>query len=147
MVLAAGGAGAVGYGLIRLARWAGVTVISTVSDPEKDRLATASGAHHAINCREGGPAAEIRKITPDGVDIVAEVALDANLALDLAVRTRASSSWRCHPCPQPWTVCRRFVGNTAVPGRGGDAVARLTSPPGPTAPQRRSPAPSLAELR
>ncbi|MFD0654709.1 zinc-binding dehydrogenase [Streptomyces malaysiensis subsp. malaysiensis] len=91
MVLAAGGAGAVGHAVIQLARWAGATVISTISRPEKARLATSAGAHHVINYREGDPAAEIREIAPDGVDIIAEVALGANLALDLAVlRTRGT---------------------------------------------------------
>ncbi|MEU7757118.1 zinc-binding dehydrogenase [Micromonospora sp. NPDC049171] len=85
VVLAAGGAGAVGHAVIQLARWAGATVISTVSGPEKATLATAAGAHHTINYREGDPTAAIRAITPAGVDIVAEVALGANLALDLAV--------------------------------------------------------------
>ncbi|WP_031513300.1 NADPH:quinone reductase [Streptomyces sp. NRRL F-5123] len=85
VVLAAGGAGAVGHAVIQLARWAGATVISTVSSPEKARLATAAGAHHVVNYREGDPAAGIRRIVPDGVDIVAEVALGANIALDLAV--------------------------------------------------------------
>ncbi|NUU21882.1 MAG: NADPH:quinone reductase [Streptomycetaceae bacterium] len=90
-VLAAGGAGAVGHAVIQLARWAGATVITTVSGPEKARLATAAGAHHVVNYREGDPAAAIRGIAPDGVDIVAEVALGANLALDLAVlRTRGT---------------------------------------------------------
>ncbi|MDX3245860.1 NADPH:quinone reductase [Streptomyces sp. ME18-1-4] len=93
VVLAAGGAGAVGHAVIQLARWAGATVISTVSGPEKARLATAAGANHVINYREGDPAAEIRKIAPDGVDIVTEVALGANLALDLAgLRTRGTIS-------------------------------------------------------
>ncbi|RSM59487.1 NADPH:quinone reductase [Actinoplanes sp. ATCC 53533] len=93
VVLAAGGAGAVGHAVIQLARWAGATVISTISGPAKARLATAAGAHHVINYREGNPAAEIRKIAPDGIDIVAEVALGANLALDLAVlRTRGTIS-------------------------------------------------------
>jgi NADPH2:quinone reductase len=93
VVLAAGGAGAVGHAVIQLARWAGATVISTISGPAKARLATAAGAHHVINYREGDPAAEIRAIAPDGVDIVAEVALGANLALDLAVlRTRGTIS-------------------------------------------------------
>ncbi|MCW2915611.1 MAG: NADPH:quinone reductase [Actinomycetia bacterium] len=93
VVLAAGGAGAVGHAVIQLARWAGATVITTISGPEKARLATAAGAHYVINYREGDPAAEIRKIAPDGVDIVAEVALGANLALDLAVlRTRGTIS-------------------------------------------------------
>jgi len=91
VVLAAGGAGAVGHAVIQLARWAGATVISTISGPEKARLATAAGAHHVINYREGDPATEIRKLAPDGVDIIAEVALGANLALDLAVlRTRGT---------------------------------------------------------
>ncbi|MET8869411.1 NADPH:quinone reductase [Nonomuraea sp. NPDC004580] len=89
VVLAAGGAGAVGHAVIQLARWAGATVITTISGPEKARLAAAAGAHHVINYRLGDPAAQIRELAPDGVDIVAEVALGANLALDLAVlRTR-----------------------------------------------------------
>ncbi|MBK3572673.1 NADPH:quinone reductase [Streptomyces sp. MBT65] len=93
VVLAAGGAGAVGHAVIQLARWAGATVITTVSGPEKARLATAAGAHHVINYRGADPAAEIRRIAPDGVDIVAEVALGANLPLDLAVlRTRGTIS-------------------------------------------------------
>ncbi|MEU2735261.1 NADPH:quinone reductase [Streptomyces sp. NPDC007095] len=93
VVLAAGGAGAVRHAVTQLARRAGATVISTVSSLEKARLATAAGAHHVINYREGDPAAEIRKIAPDGVDMVAEVALGANLALDLAVlRTRGTVS-------------------------------------------------------
>ncbi|WP_249999442.1 NADPH:quinone reductase [Actinoplanes sp. M2I2] len=91
VVLAAGGAGAVGHAVIQLARWAGATVISTVSGPEKARLATAAGAHHVVNYRTGDPAAAIRELAPDGVDLVAEVALGANLALDLAVlRTRGT---------------------------------------------------------
>lgn len=91
VVLVAGGAGAVGHAAIQLARWAGATVISTISGPEKARLATAAGAHHVINYREGDPAGEIREIARDGVDIVVEVALGANLALDLTVlRTRGT---------------------------------------------------------
>ncbi|SEP48769.1 NADPH:quinone reductase [Amycolatopsis saalfeldensis] len=85
VVLAAGGAGAVGHAVIQLARWAGATVISTVSSPEKARLATAAGAHHVIDYRAGAPADVIRALAPDGVDIVAEVAFAANVDLDLAV--------------------------------------------------------------
>ncbi|GAB7190967.1 NADPH:quinone reductase [Kineococcus sp. NUM-3379] len=85
VVLAAGGAGAVGHAVIQMARWAGATVVSTVSGPEKATLAAAAGAHHVIDYREGDPAAAIRGIAPDGVDIVTEVAVGANLALDLAV--------------------------------------------------------------
>jgi NADPH:quinone reductase len=84
-VLVAGGAGAVGHFAIELARWAGATVITTVSSPEKAALATAAGAHHVVNYRSGDPAAEIRAVAPDGVDRIVEVALADNLALDLAV--------------------------------------------------------------
>jgi NADPH:quinone reductase len=91
VVLAAGGAGAVGHAVIQLARWAGATVIATVSGPEKAKLAAAAGAHHTINYRHGDPAAAIRAAAPDGVDVIAEVALGTNLALDQAVlRTRGT---------------------------------------------------------
>ncbi|MBO1766104.1 NADPH:quinone reductase [Allobranchiibius sp. GilTou38] len=84
-VLVAGGAGAVGNAAIQLARWAGATVISTVSGDEKAALATAAGAQHVVNYREGDTAAAIREIAPEGVHIVVEVAPAQNLALDLQV--------------------------------------------------------------
>ena len=90
-VLVAGGAGAVGHAAIQLARWAGATVIATISSPAKAALATAAGAHHVVNYREGDPAAAIRAVAPDGVDLVVEVAPAVNLPLDLAViRSRAT---------------------------------------------------------
>src|SRR5919106_5836466 len=69
-VLVAGGAGAVGHAAIQLARWAGATVLTTVSGPAKADLATAAGAHHVINYRAQDAAVEIAKIAPDGVDVV-----------------------------------------------------------------------------
>lgn len=117
VVLAAGGAGAVGHAVIQLARWAGATVISTVSGPEKARLATAAGAHHVINYREGDPATEIRKIAPNGVDIIAEVALGANLALDLAVlRTRGTIATYANDGGKPveLNVLQNMVLNTRL---------------------------------
>jgi D-arabinose 1-dehydrogenase-like Zn-dependent alcohol dehydrogenase len=61
-VLVAGGAGAVGNAAIQLARWAGATVISTVSSDEKATLAKAAGAQHAVNYREGDPVTAIRDL-------------------------------------------------------------------------------------
>lgn len=84
-VLVAGGAGAVGNAAIQLARWAGATVVSTISSPEKAALARAAGAQHVVNYRTGDVAAAIRAVAPGGVDIVAEVAPAPNLDLDLAV--------------------------------------------------------------
>ncbi|MEE4544148.1 NADPH:quinone reductase [Streptomyces sp. V4-01] len=84
-VLVAGGAGAVGNAAIQLARWAGATVVTTVSGARKAELATRAGAHHVVNYREQDAAAEIRRIAPGGVHIVVEVAPAANAALDVAV--------------------------------------------------------------
>lgn len=87
-VLVAGGAGAVGNAAIQLARWAGATVITTVSSAEKATLATAAGAQEVINYRTQDVAAEVRRIAPRGVDTVVEVAATANAPLDVAVLAR-----------------------------------------------------------
>ncbi|WP_213454102.1 NADPH:quinone reductase [Rhizomonospora bruguierae] len=116
-VLAAGGAGAVGHAVIQLARWAGATVITTVSGPRKAKLATAAGAHHVINYRAADPAAAIRAVAPDGVDIITEVALGANLALDLAVlRTRGTVATYANEGGQPveLNVGQNMVLNTRL---------------------------------
>ncbi len=84
-VLVAGGAGAVGHAAIQLARWAGATVIATISSDDKAALATAAGAHHTVNYREDDAADQIRAIAPDGVHIVVEVSIPANADLDAAV--------------------------------------------------------------
>jgi NADPH2:quinone reductase len=85
VVLVSGGAGAVGHAAIQLARWAGATVITTVSGPEKAALARAAGAEHVVLYRDDDAAEQIRAIAPDGVHLVVEVSIAANLALDLAV--------------------------------------------------------------
>ena len=91
VVLVAGGAGAVGHAAIQLARWAGATVITTISGPAKAALATAAGAHHVINYRDEDAATAITKVAPDGVDLVVEVAIAANSQLNLdVVKPRAS---------------------------------------------------------
>jgi NADPH2:quinone reductase len=84
-VLVAGGAGAVGNAAIQLARWAGATVVTTVSSNEKAELATAAGAHHVVNYRKDDTEAAIRAVAPDGVDLVVEVAPAQNNALDIEV--------------------------------------------------------------
>lgn len=90
-VLVAGGAGAVGHAAIQLARWAGATVITTVSSPEKAALATAAGAHHVVDYKAGDAAAEISALAPDGVDLIVEVAPAQNAELNQAVaKNRAS---------------------------------------------------------
>ncbi|SFA55807.1 NADPH2:quinone reductase [Rhodococcoides kroppenstedtii] len=90
-VLVAGGAGAVGHAAIQLARWAGGTVITTVSGPEKGTLATAAGAHHVVNYRTEDAASRIREIAPDGVDLIVEVAPAQNAELNVAVAAPRAS--------------------------------------------------------
>jgi NADPH2:quinone reductase len=83
-VLVAGGAGAVGNAAIQLAKWAGATVLTTVSSKEKAELALAAGADAVIDYREEDVAARVREISPDGPDVIVEVSAD-NLDLDLDV--------------------------------------------------------------
>jgi NADPH2:quinone reductase len=80
-VLVSGGAGAVGHAAIQLARWAGATVITTISGPAKAQLALAAGAHHAVDYTKPGAADEIRHLAPDGVDQVVEVDIIRNVDL------------------------------------------------------------------
>ena len=84
-VLVQGGAGAVGNAAIQLARWAGASVIATVSSAEKAALARAAGAHHVIDYRRTDAAAGVRAAAPDGVDLIVEVAPAVNNPLDQAV--------------------------------------------------------------
>jgi NADPH2:quinone reductase len=84
-VLVAGGAGAVGNAVIQLARWSDATVVATVSSPRKARLAAAAGADHVIDYTRQDVAAEVRRIVPHGVDVVAEVSPARNATIDAAV--------------------------------------------------------------
>jgi len=88
-VLVAGGAGAVGHYAIELARHAGARVASTVSTPEKAELATKAGADLVVNYRDADAVDQIRAflsaVDRPVVDRVVEVALGANLGLDLAL--------------------------------------------------------------
>jgi NADPH2:quinone reductase len=84
-VLVAGGAGAVGNASIQLARWSDATVIATVSSPEKANLAARAGADHVIDYTRQDVVAEVRRIVPDGVGTIVEVAAAANAQIDAGV--------------------------------------------------------------
>ncbi|HEY3956435.1 MAG TPA: NADPH:quinone reductase [Streptosporangiaceae bacterium] len=85
-VLVAGGAGAVGHFAVELAKWAGARVVSTVSGPQKADLAARAGADLVVNYTEPGTAERIKAFAP-AMDRIIEVALGANLQLDLALST------------------------------------------------------------
>jgi len=82
-VLVAGGAGAVGHFAIELAKRTGARVVTTVSSPDKAALAEKAGADLVVNYRSPDAADQVRAFGL--VDRVVEVALGANLELDLAV--------------------------------------------------------------
>ena len=82
-VLVAGGAGAVGHFAIELAKHGGARVISTVSGPAKAELAAKAGADLVVNYTEPDAVDQIRPYAP--LDRIVEVALGANLQLDLAL--------------------------------------------------------------
>jgi NADPH2:quinone reductase len=84
-VLVSGGAGAVGSAAIQLARWSGATVVTTVSSPEKARLAAAAGADHVVDYTREDVVEAVRRVAPGGVDTVVEVAAAANVAVDVGV--------------------------------------------------------------
>ena len=84
-VLVTGGAGAVGHYAVQLAKWAGATVIATVSSEAKAARAKAGGADHVVNYRSEDVAARIRDVTRgDGVDHIVDVDFGGNLAATLA---------------------------------------------------------------
>ena len=82
-VLVTGGAGAVGHAAIQLARWAGATVITTVSGDHKAELARRAGAGTIINYRTDDVVSAIREASPDGVDTVVDVNAPANIEAGL----------------------------------------------------------------
>jgi NADPH2:quinone reductase len=85
-VLVAGGAGAVGFYAIQLAKWGGARVVTTVSSEDKQAAALRAGADIVINYKLGNVAEQLREtIGPDGVDRVVEVDFGANLKTNLAV--------------------------------------------------------------
>jgi NADPH:quinone reductase len=83
-VLVAGGAGAVGHYAIELAKFFGARVATTVSGRAKAELARNAGADLVVNYRDADAPDQLRAFAPQ-MDRIVEVAIGANLDLDLAV--------------------------------------------------------------
>ena len=90
-ILVTGGAGAVGNAAIQLARWAGATVLTSVSTDRKAELARRAGAHHVLRYTSEDYVNDIKKIAPDGLDLIIEVAASTNAPLHPKIlRTRGT---------------------------------------------------------
>ncbi len=91
-LLVTGAAGAVGHYAVQLAKWAGATVIATVSSDAKADRARAGDADHVINYRTEDVATRVRDLTgSEGVDHVVDVDFGGNLAATLrCVRSNGS---------------------------------------------------------
>ena len=82
-VLISGGAGAVGFYGIQIAKLSGAEVITTVSSEVKAKVAEDAGADKIINYKNEDVIAEILKFTKDeGVDRVMEVEFGGNLPIN-----------------------------------------------------------------
>jgi NADPH2:quinone reductase len=81
-LLVSGGAGAVGHYAIQFAKTAGATVITTISSPEKAKIAKAAGADHTIDYKRDNVGEQVMALTgKKGVDAVIELDIAANASL------------------------------------------------------------------
>jgi NADPH2:quinone reductase len=88
-VLVPGGAGAVGFYALQLARLAGARVITTVGSPEQERLVRETGVEQVLDRRAPELDRRIVDLTEGrGVDRIVEVAFGANLPVDAQVLSR-----------------------------------------------------------
>jgi NADPH2:quinone reductase len=92
-ILVTGGAGAVGYYALQLAKWAGAKVITTVSRPEQEQLVRSAGADEIINYKTEDVIERIQSMTGQrrGIDRIVDVDFTANLDVAAAVLKPNSS--------------------------------------------------------
>ena len=82
-VLISGGAGAVGFYGIQIAKLSGANVIATISSDEKAEIANNAGADKVINYKNENILEEIMEYTEnDGVDRIFEVEFGGNLPIN-----------------------------------------------------------------
>jgi NADPH2:quinone reductase len=94
VLLVQGGGGAVGVFAVGLARRANATVLATVRSEQDAVAAAQAGAHYVVRTDGRSPAqvlAELRRLAPEGVQHIVEVAFDTNIDLDMAILCNGGS--------------------------------------------------------
>ena len=81
-VLVQGAAGAVGLCAVQLARLAGAHVVGTVRSSSDEATAWKAGAHEVV-LSDQELATRVRRLAPEGMDHIVEVAFGANIENDL----------------------------------------------------------------
>jgi NADPH2:quinone reductase len=115
-VLVQGGAGAVGYYAVQIARLEGARVIATVSRDEQAVKAREAGAHEVIDRKAQDVVARVRALTGGaGVDRIVEVAFGANLAIDLEMIARDGTiaAYASDAVPEPALPFRALMTKNA----------------------------------
>ena len=116
-VLVQGGAGAVGWYAVQLARWAGAArVIATAGRPSTKERARAAGAHVVLDRGAPDLADRIMAEAPAGIDRIVEVDFSANQALDARVLARNGvvAAYASDTGYQPVLDFRAFMVKNAV---------------------------------
>jgi NADPH:quinone reductase len=117
-VLVTGGAGAVGFYAVQIARLAGArTVVTTVSSDEKARIAATAGTDVIINYRTEDVAERVMQATGGrGVDRISEVDFGGNLAVTLKVMRPdcAIGAYASKGAPEPVLPFYPLLFNNAV---------------------------------
>ena len=137
VVLVQGGGGTVGLCAVQLARRAAAHVIATVRSVEDETVALRAGAHQVI--RTDGVSTDevvgrIRRLAPEGVAHIVEVAFDANVAVDTEVLAQGGSlaayaTGKPSPSVPFWELVFKnirvcFLGSDDFPAEAKAAAAR-----------------------
>ena len=116
-VLVTGGAGAVGFYAIQLAKWGGAQVIATVSSEAKQAAALHAGADIVINYKLGDVADQVREVIgADGVDRIIDVDFGANIQTSLKVLRSGGAivSYASMAVPEPQIPFYGLMGKNAL---------------------------------
>lgn len=89
-VLVQGGAGAVGVCAVQLAHRAGARVIATCRSESDKKIASAAGADEVL-LTDAKLVERIRKLAPDGIHHIVEVAFAANIKIDVEMLAQGGS--------------------------------------------------------